>query len=69
MDAAEGESLRQVMVGRSGGCVPIAPAAYAVTGRSFGVDSQGRVYQDSQRYSAAPEQAAELTALLELICS
>ena len=24
MDAAEGESLRQVMVGRSGGCVPIS---------------------------------------------
>ena len=77
MDAAEGESLRQVMVGRSGGCVPIAPAAYAVTvypdraetGRSFGVDSRGRVYQDRQRYSDAPEQAAELTALLELICS
>lgn len=77
MDAAEGESLRQVMVGRSGGGVPIAPAAYAVTvysdpaeaGRSFGVDSQGRVYQDRRRYSAAPEQAAELTALLERICS
>ena len=53
------------------GIVPAVPAAavLAETGRSFGVDSQGRVYQDRQRYSDAPEQAAELTALLELICS
>ena len=52
-------------------------AAYTVTvysapaeeGRTFGVDSQGRVYQDNRRYSASPEQAEELTALLERICS
>lgn len=76
MDAAEGESLRRVTVDRSCG-VPIAPTAYAVTvypdpaeeGRSFGVNSQGRVYQDRRRYSDALEQAAELTALLERICS
>ncbi len=60
-----------------GDSVPVSPAAYTVTvysapaeeGRTFGVDSQGRVYQDNRRYSASPEQAEELTALLERICS
>ena len=63
--------------GLTDGGVPISPAAYTVTvysapaeeGRTFGVDSQGRVYQDNRRYSASPEQAEELTALLERICS
>lgn len=63
--------------GLTDGGVPVSPAAYTVTvysapaeeGRTFGVDSQGRVYQDNRRYSASPEQAEELTALLERICS
>ena len=63
--------------GLTDGGVPISPAAYTVTvysapaeeGRTFGVDSQGCVYQDNRRYSASPEQAEELTALLERICS
>ena len=77
ISVAEGASLRQVVVERSDGGVPVSPAAYTVTvysapaeeGRTFGVDSQGRVYQDNRRYSASPEQAEELTALLERICS
>ena len=60
--------------GLTDGGVPISPAAYTVTvysapaeeGRTFGVDSQGCVYQDNRRYSASPEQAEELTALLDL---
>ena len=63
--------------GLTDGGVPVSPAAYTVTvysapaeeGRTFGVDSQGCVYQDNRRYSASPEQAEELTALLERICS
>ena len=63
--------------GLTDGGVPVSPAAYTVTvysapaekGRTFGVDSQGRVYQDNRRYSASPEQVEELTALLERICS
>ena len=62
---------------RTPGGVPVSPAAYTVTvysapaeeGRTFGVDSQGRVYQDNRRYSASPEQVEELTALLKRICS
>ena len=46
--------------GLTDGGVPVSPAAYTVTvysapaeeGRTFGVDSQGRVYQDNRRYSA-----------------
>ena len=63
--------------GLTDGGVPVSPAAYTVTvysapaeeGRTFGVDSQGRVYQDNRRYSASPEQVEELTALLKRICS
>ena len=63
--------------GLTDGGVPVSPAAYTATvysapaeeGRTFGVDSQGRVYQDNRRYSASPEQVEELTALLKRICS
>ena len=58
--------------GLTDGGVPVSPAAYTVTvysapaeeGRTFGVDSQ-----DNRPYSASPEQAEELTAPLERICS
>ena len=47
---------------------PVA-AAHRILSNSFGVDSQGRVYQDNRRYSASQEQVEELTALLKRICS